>query len=300
MVGENGVPTFLFTDIEGSTLLWEKYPGEMVEALSRHNRLLESHFEQHRGTVFKTVGDEYCVVFKDPDDAVSAAESVQRALGGSDWPEHCPLRVRIAVHTGPATAIGSDFFGPTLNRVSRLMDTAHGGQCVVTAATASLLPPSRRSQLVDLGPHRLKDLLEPLHLYQVASSESFPPLRTLNAARTNLPYQPTTFVGRAKELVDVRSKLHRSRLVTLTGLGGSGKTRLALQAAAEEVEKQPEGVWLVELSSVQDPAAVPMAVASVVERSSETGTGAIVDALVDRRMLLVVDGCEHLIDEVAS
>ena len=234
--------TFLFTDIEGSTTLWENFPERMRGALARHDHLLRTVIEGHGGEVFKTVGDCFCAVFPNPVDAVRAAAAAQHQIGAEDWTGiDEPIRVRMAIHTGPAEARDADYFGPTLNRVARLLATGHGGQILVSKTATDLLRDHlpRSAELIDLGEHRLKDLVRPEHIFQYGEPgllKEFPLLRSLSAFAHNLPEQLTSFIGREAELVEIKQLLSRTRLLTLFGSGGSGKTRLALQAAAEAVD----------------------------------------------------------------
>ncbi|WP_309716778.1 adenylate/guanylate cyclase domain-containing protein [Armatimonas sp.] len=251
----SGTLTFLFTDIEGSTRLWESFPEEMRLALARHDALLRQVVSHRQGQVFKTVGDAFCVVFDDPVNTVAAAKEAQAALASETWPEHTPIRVRMALHTGPVESRDNDYFGPPLNRVARLLSTAHGGQTLLSQNTSSLVVTNlpERASLRDMGVHQLKDLASPEHIYQLEHPElpsQFPPIRSLSTHPNNLPQQVTQFIGREKETVAVRELLGQTRLLTLTGAGGTGKTRLALQVAAELLERFPDGTWLVELASL--------------------------------------------------
>ena len=246
--------TFLFTDIQGSTRMWESDPAPMRAAMVIHDAVLRSAVEAHRGTVFKHTGDGMCAVFDSARDAIDAAVDAQRQL---------ELPVRMGVATGEAHERDGDYFGQTLNRVSRVMNTGHGGQIVVADSTAAIVP---GVDFLDLGEHRLRDLAASLRLYQVRADgleETFPALRTLDATPGNLPVQVTSFVGREVEVKEVGELVRAQRLVTLTGVGGVGKTRLSVQVAAELTHEFPDGIWVVELATVNDPSAVPAAVATV-------------------------------------
>jgi predicted ATPase/class 3 adenylate cyclase len=308
-----GTVTFLFTDIEGSTQLWEQHPDAMRLALARHDASLTAAIQSNHGHVFKTVGDAFCAAFAMAPDAIDAALAAQRhlhALQPSAVPSAAglALKVRIALHTGAAKVRGGDYFGPALNRVARLLAIAHGGQVLLSGATQELvqddLPPG--SSLRDLGRHRLRDLQRPEQVYQLFAPDlpaHFPPLRSLEAFRHNLPVQLTSFIGRKREMAEVKRLLAESRLLTLTGSGGCGKTRLALQVAADLLEEFPEGVWLVELAPLADPGLVPQAVASVLGLREEPGrslTATLTDALRARSLLLVLDNCEHLLSACAQ
>src|SRR5437867_4810304 len=250
---------FLFTDIEGSTTLWERFPERMRGALARHDSILRGVIEEHGGHVFKTVGDCFCSVFRTAEDAARAAAAGQHKIAGETWGGiDEPIRVRMAIHTGPAEARDSDYFGPTLNRVARILAAGHGGQILVSNPVRDLiadhLPPA--ADLIDLGEHRLRDLVRPEHIFQYGEpglAKEFPLLRSLSAFAHNLPEQLTSFIGREAELVEIKQLLSRTRLLTLFGSGGSGKTRLALQAAAEAVDRFTNGLWFVDIAPVLDP-----------------------------------------------
>ena len=247
-----GTVTFFFTDIEGSTRLWEQQPEAMRDALARHNQILEGIIAR-RGVVFKTVGDSFCAAYATAADALEAALAVQTALWAEEWAGGLRLRVRMALHTGTAEERGGDYFGQALNRVARLLSTAHGGQTLVSATTHQLvrdaLPDG--ASLEHLGEHSLRDLSRPEQVFQLCHPDlpgDFPPLRGTSHAGPpgNLPQQLTSFIGRERELAAVKGLLRDQRLVTLTGSGGCGKTRLALQAASEVREDYPDGTWLAE------------------------------------------------------
>ena len=300
--------TFLFTDIEGSTRLWELSPAHMAEALSRHDLLLRRAVERSGGNVFKTLGDGICAVFDEAASAICAAFDGQCALLAERWPVDTPLTVRMALHTGAAERIGNDYFGSTLNRVARLLAIGHGKQILVSRATADAVAACLPSDvsLLDRGTHRLKDLQESEHVFQLCHAQlpaEFPALRSLSTHVNNLPQQLTSFVGRTGELAELKGLLNRHRFVTLTGAGGCGKTRLALQLAADLLESYPDGIWFVELASLADPGLLPQTVASalgVIERRPESYTKVIIDHLRARRAFLVLDNAEHLLGACAS
>jgi predicted ATPase/class 3 adenylate cyclase len=302
-----GTVTFLFTDLEGSTRLLAAHPDAYRVAVRRHHDLLRGAVEAHGGAVFETVGDAVYAAFRRPTDAVAAALAGQRALHGEPWGAAGPLRARMGVHLGEVEVQGGHYFGAPLYRCARLTATAHGGQVVLSAATAELVRDAvpAGAGLRDLGAHRLKDLQRPEHLFQVVPPGlpgDFPPLRSLDRLPHNLPGQLTGFVGRERELAEVAGLLGAQRLVTLTGPGGVGKTRLALQAAADALEGYPDGVWLAELAPLADPALVPQAVAAAVgvrEEPARPLLGTLADALRPKRLLLVLDNCEHLLDASA-
>ena len=302
-----GTVTFLFTDIEGSTRLWEEHPTAMREALARHDAILRSAIDAHEGHVFKTMGDAFDAVFSRAADAAQAAVSIQRALGAESWTVQGGLRVRIAVHTGTGEERDDDYFGPALNRIARLLAVGHGGQILLSEATRLLieesLPPE--AGLRDLGQHRLKDLSSPERIFQLVIGglrSEFPPLRSLDVLPNNLPRQLTSFVGRTNELGEVKALLERTSLLTLTGSGGAGKTRLALQVAADLVEAFGDGVWLVELTPLSDPALVPQTAAMTIGVREEHRpiVQTLLDYLKPRSLLLVLDNCEHVLSASAE
>lgn len=299
-----GLLTFAFTDIVGSTRLWERVPDAARQALARHYELVQAAVTAHHGTVFKTVGDACCCVFDDAMDAVRAAVTMQREMQREAWPEVVgELQIRIGIHTGQAIVEQGDYFGPTLNRVARLLSAAHGGQILLTGATAGIVGAGLAGEcaLLDLGAHRLKDLTEPQHIYQVAAAglrADFPAPASLDARPNNLPSQLSTFVGRRDELERLRELLAHNRLVTICGLGGIGKTRLAMQIAADTIGRYADGSWIVRLADVGDPSLVPQAIASALhvpgvpgERPEET----LSRHLRAQSMFLVLDNAEHVI-----
>jgi predicted ATPase/class 3 adenylate cyclase len=301
--------TFLFTDIEGSTQLWESQPTAMRFALARHDALMREAIEGAGGRVFKTVGDAFCATFPTPVEALAAVSRAQLALHSEPWPPETPIKVRMAVHVGPAEARDDDYFGPTLNRVARLLAVAHGGQTVFSEAareqSEGQAPPE--VGFWDLGEHRLKDLALPERVYQVTHPdlrEDFPDLRSLGSQSrpNNLPGQLTAFFGRTAELASVGRLLEESRVVTLTGSGGCGKTRLAVQAVELAADRFPDGVWFVDLAPVGDGAQVSQALATLLGVREAPGTTvdqALVQHLAKKACLLVLDNCEHVLADVA-
>ena len=282
----------------------------MADALKRHDEVLRAAIEGSGGYVFKTVGDAFCATFPTAKEAVQAAETAQRALVVEPWPASTVLRVRMALHTGECEERDGDYFGPAVNRLARLEATAHGGQVVLSRATADIvgdrLPPG--VGLRHLGTHHLKDLGRPEEVFQLEMEgldTEFPPLRSLDNPKLvhNLPELVSSFVGRETEVIEVSKLIEASRLVTLTGAGGSGKTRLALQVAADALDDFADGVWLVELASLADPELVTSATASALGVREEPGRSlseTLVDAASDRHLLLVLDNCEHLLDATAA
>src|SRR5918911_2204827 len=291
-----GKITFLFTDVEGSTSLWERMPKAMSEALSRHDEILRTVIEAHSGHVFKTVGDAFHATFSAASDALEAALEAQRALLNETWDLTGPLRVRMALHTGAAEERDGDYFGPSLNRVARLLSAGHGGQILLSLATQELVRDHLPEgvALRDLGEHRLKDLIRPEHVYQLTASDlpsEFPPLRTLESSSNNLPLQPTPLVGREQEMVEVAQRLSASpsRLLTLTGPGGTGKTPLALQATAHLLEEIEDGAFFISLAAISDPELVASTIAvslGVSEAADRPLEEALKEYLREKRLLL--------------
>jgi predicted ATPase/class 3 adenylate cyclase len=303
-----GEVTFLFADIEQSTRAWEERPAAMASALVRHGATLRDAVVGHGGCVVKDTGDGAFAVFSRASDGVAAAVAAQAALAGASWSDLGALPTRMGLHTAEADPVDGDYHGAAVNRCARIMGAAHGGQILVSEATEerSLGQLPSRVSFVDLGSHRLRDLSDPIRLFQVLHPDLeavFPPPRSLDAVMHNLPAELSSFVGRADELSRVAGLLDDSRLLTLTGAGGVGKTRLALQLAAHSVEGFADGVWLVDLSGVGDPDLVAAQLAADLGVGSTPGHPPIESAvrhLRDRRALVVFDNCEHLLDTVAS
>jgi class 3 adenylate cyclase len=303
----SGIVTFLFTDIEGSTKLWEQHPEAMKAAVARHDAILRSAVGAHLGYVVKTMGDGLLAAFGTAPAALAAAVQAQRSLLAETWSEIGSLGAQMAVHTGPAEEREGDYFGPALNRTARLMAARHGGQILLTQATYELV----RHRLVpeitlrDLGERRLKDLIRPEHVYQLVAiglPANFPPLKTLDLRSNNLPAQLTSFIGRETQMAQVKGLLSAARLLTLSGVGGTGKTRLALQVGADELDTFSDGVWLVELAPLSDPGLVPQTVATVLGVPEEVGRprlATLTDALRARHLLILLDNCEHVIEACA-
>jgi predicted ATPase len=286
--------TFLFTDVEGSTRRWEADADAMRAALAAHDEVLRAAIEAHGGLLFKHTGDGVCAAFASPKSAVDAAVAAQRRL---------QLPVRMGLATGEAELRDGDYFGAVLNRAARVMAAGHGGQILLVDSTAGLLS---GVDLADLGPRRLRDLPTPVGVFQVRAeglATEFPPLRALDTTRGNLRPATTSFVGRESELAEIATAVRSHRLVTLTGVGGVGKTRLALEAAARLADEFPDGAWVFELAAVTDPAAVPDAVAAVlgiIQQPGKTVSESVAAALEGRVRLLVIDNCEHVLDAAAD
>ncbi len=306
----SGTVTFLFTDVEGSTRLWEEHPAAMKAALARHDEIVRLAIERHGGTIIKNTGDGFHAAFDTGVNGVAAVLAAQQALFASPWEEIKPrmLKVRAALHTGEAEERSGDYYGPSLNRAARLMSIAHGGQTLLSTTTADLVRDQlpARASLRDLGEHRLKDLVRSEHVFQLNGAGlpvDFPPLRSVDAYPNNLPVQLTTFIGREHELEESRKRLAASRLLTMIGPGGTGKTRLSLQLGAELLPYFADGVWVVELAPLTDPAMIVPAAASVFGLREQQGMSIhelLLDYLRAKEMLLVVDNCEHLVEAAAQ
>jgi predicted ATPase/class 3 adenylate cyclase len=305
----SGTVTFLFTDVEGSTRRWEEFPDVMQSAMARHDELLRDAVESHDGFVVNAIGDGFHAVFATAHDAVTVAVAAQRALLADDWNIADAVRVRMGIHTGEAEIRDGDYSGAAVNRAERLMSVAHGGQIVVSAATEELLRDAiaEKYGFVDLGEHRLRDLGRPERLFQVVHPDlarDFAPLRTSNVlSANNLPAPVDSFVGRRSELADVLAGLRDSRLVTLTGPGGSGKTRLALEAATASAASYRNGVWFVSLAVAGDgERVIPLVAATlgVSQSTDEPVADSLERWLRDRELLLVLDNCEPIVAAVRS
>jgi predicted ATPase/class 3 adenylate cyclase len=304
----SGVTTLLFTDIEGSTRLWEQEGERMSRALAEHDALSRRAVEGNRGVIVKMTGDGMYAAFGDPLDALNATAMLQQSLTGLAASNHIPLRVRAGLHLGIVERRDDDLFGSPVNRAARIMKAAHGGQVLLSQAVVDhvheRLPPS--VSLRDLGAVRLRDLATSEHVYQLVHPElrqDFPALRSLEATPNNLPQQVTSFVGRERELADAKSLLEGTRLLTLLGMGGLGKTRLSLQIAADVLEKYPDGVWFVDLAPIRDPSLVPNVAAQILGIHEEPGkalTQTLCAHVREHKLLFILDNCEHLVSACAS
>ena len=303
-----GVVTFLFSDIEGSTRLLEQHREAMGRALARHHELLAGIIADHAGVVFETVGDAVYGAFAEPADALAAAVAIQRQLRGERFEDIGEVRVRIAVHSGPVESRGRHYYGAVLFESSRIEALAHGGQTLTSAHTATLVAaaPPEGISLRPLGRHRLEDLDEPMEVVQVDGDglpQRFPPLRSAETTPSNLPHETTSFVGRAHDLARLGELIERHRLVTLLGPGGTGKTRLALEIASQQLGRFPDGVWLVELAPIASPELVINELADVWGLRAGEGSSledVVKRYLATRHLLLVVDNCEHVRDAAAT
>jgi predicted ATPase/class 3 adenylate cyclase len=304
----SGTVTFLFSDIEGSTRLWDSQPSLMEAALATHDEIVGTQVVSSGGIVLKHTGDGFFAVFDGPSEAVAAAAAITRALADRDW-GRCPIRVRMGIHTGAALPRAGDYFGPTVHLAARVMDAANGGQVLLSDSATALACRSLPAgvTLADRGLHRLKDLGEPAHLWLVvidgvATDERT--LRTLDSMPNNLPVELSSFVGRHREMVELQEAIRDGRLVTLTGVGGVGKTRLALQVAAESLGDYSDGVWLVELASLSDPQFLVQTLLAALRLRNPIGgqdpLELLLAHLAHRQALIVLDNCEHLIDDAAK
>jgi predicted ATPase/class 3 adenylate cyclase len=303
MQDQSAVTTYLFTDIEGSTRLWEAEPEKMRLALARHDAIVRDAVEGNRGRIVKMSGDGVHAVFADPLNAVRATLQLQRSLAELEATEGIALQVRCGMHAGVDERRDNDFFGSAVNRAARIMSVAHGGQVLLSQAVAALVGDRLPADIAlrDLGNVRLRDLANPERVYQVVHPQlrqDFPALRSLEARPNNLPQQVTSFIGRERELADVKNQLRNTRLLTLFGAGGLGKTRLSLQVAADVLDDYADGVWFVDLAPMTDERLVPQAVALALGVKEEAGRP-VIEALVkhvrDRRLLVILDNCEHLV-----
>jgi len=305
----SGTVTFLFTDIEGSTKLAQEHPDEMPALLTRHHEILNQAIQAHNGHVFQVVGDSFSASFHSAKDALNAAMDAQHVLQNEAWAP-APIKVRMGIHTGTAQLNADNQYSgyATLATTQRIMSAGHGGQVLLSKIARELtgngLP--KDTELVNLGEKRLKDLLRPERLYQLNISgltSTFPPLKTLDTFPNNLPVHLTSFIGRENEIDEVKQKLEEHRLVTLTGSGGTGKTRLSLQVAADLLENFDHGVWLVELAPLTDPDLIPQTILSVMgvnEPQGRSSIGLLKEYLHNKEILIVLDNCEHLVSASAQ
>jgi len=307
-----GTVTFLFTDIEGSTRLSQEYPLDMPFLLARHNEILRHEIEICQGFVFQVVGDSFCAAFHRPDDAIHAALNAQQRLQEEIW-SPAPIKVRMGIHTGKAQYDGiareNQYTGyTTLALVQRIMSAGHGGQILISNAVHQSIQGKLPAdvQIKDMGECRLKDVFHPEHLYQIYVANLlsvFPPLKTLEVFNNNVPVQLTSFIGREKEMGEIKKLVATQRMITLTGSGGAGKTRLGLQVAAACLNQFSNGAWLVELATITDPALVPQSLFSVFnlrENNQRTVLEILIEYLRGKDMLILLDNCEHLIDACAQ
>ncbi len=299
-----GTVSFLFTDIERSTQLWDRVPEAMTHALEQHDAILNHAISAAGGAVFATGGDGFCVAFDAARNAVAAAIDAQRQLSTHAWPDDCVLRVRMGVHTGEAVERAGDYFGPAVNLAARVMSAAHGGQIVCTDIVAELVAGKARTR--SLGEQELRGVSAVVGVHQVMADglpDQFPPLRTLVSVRTNLPHELSTSVGRGGLIARTVELVVEERLVTLTGIGGVGKTTVALNAGRDLLSTLKQGVWLVELSGVTRPELILDVIAAAIRFTAPSGVpirDALTEYLDRRELLLVLDNCEQIVDGVAE
>jgi predicted ATPase/class 3 adenylate cyclase len=303
-----GTVTFLFTDIEGSTQLWEKHPDQMKSALAQHDSILRDAIASNHGYLIKTTGDGAHAVFEKAIDAVNAAIQSQNVCHSSySAPTTLPLKVRMGLHTGEAEARDGDYFGQTLNRAARIMAVGNGGQILLSAVTGEVVREHLPKEvcLSDLGEYRLKDLTRAERIFQVncpGLPSDFPALKAINILRNNLPLQLTSFIGRGRELEEITKLITNNRIVTLTGSGGTGKTRLSMEVGSQLLASFANGVWLIELAPLTDASQIIPATAQVLgvqEHPFGELTSQLMDYLRDKNILLILDNCEHLIEACA-
>lgn len=315
-----GIVTFLFTDIEGSTKLSQEFPETLQSALDRHHSIMKSTIKSNNGFVFEIVGDAFCCAFEKSEDAVKAAVDVQINLRNEKWND-AVIKIRIGIHSGKAEWGGERYMGYiTLARAARVMSAAYGEQIIISNDAYDLAIRNIRTlnneisgentggviSFRDLGERRLKDVIQPIRLYQIVANglrEDFPPLKTLDARPNNLPIQLTSFIGREKEIRTIVNLLKQTHLLTLTGSGGAGKTRLALQAGADMIDEFNNGVWIVELANLSDPGLLTSAVIKtfgVMENPEQSAEDTLIDYIKNKEMLLIMDNCEHMINEVSA
>ncbi len=303
-----GTVTFFFSDIEGSTKLIQELGDAYPEALLAHHSIQRETLKAHHGHELRTEGDSFFIVFGSALDACAGAAAVQRALQAHQWPRQATVRIRIGLHTGEAVLVGNEYLGLEVHRAARIASAAHGGQVLLSETTRSLVENALPAELSvrELGTHRLKDLARAEHLYQLTIDglpADFPALRTLEATPNNLPTQLTSFIGRDDQVRDATALLARSRLLTLTGPGGTGKTRLSLQLAANVLDKYPDGVFFVPLAAVHDPALVASAIAQALSlqiSGSRHAIDVLLEYLRDKQTLLVLDNFEQLLPAAAG
>lgn len=298
-----GIITYLFTDVEGSTRLWQQYPEEMKTVMASHDALLGSIVDRHGGVVVRSrgEGDSLFSVFASASDSVAAACDMQQTLLHETWPADIPIRVRMSLNTGEAELREHDYYGTAVNRCARLRSIAHAGQVVVSSTTAGLVRDTlpEGTSLLDLGFHSLKDLPGTEQIFQVLHPDlpsEFPPLKSPDTSRNNLPVQVTSFVGRESETSEITDLLTDGPLVTLTGSGGSGKSRLAQESASSNLDAYPDGVWLVALAPLSDPRLIAEEASTVLG----VGEDALYNYLEEKTALLILDNCEHMIDGCAE
>jgi len=315
----DGNVTFLFTDIEGSTKLSQEFPDTLQSALNKHHSVLTNVLESNKGYVFEIVGDGFCCAFQNAEDAVRAAVTVQSDLANEKW-DDATIKIRVGIHSGEAKWNGMQYLGYiTLAKTARVMSAAYGEQILISEDTYRLLDnihdkktrsndSGNLNSLIsfrDLGERRLKDVFHPVRLFQIifpGLREEFPPLKTLDARPNNLPFQISGFIGRKNELKQIKNLLFQSRLVTLTGMGGTGKSRLALETGADMIDDFANGVWFVELAGLLNKSFLVHEIISAVgaqEVNKESPEDTLINFLKEKETLIILDNCEHIVSESA-
>lgn len=304
-----GTLTFLLSDVEGSTRLWEEHPEEMRAAMARHDALIDAGVTQNHGALIRPrgEGDSRFAVFQRPTEAVAAASTIQRFFSAEAWPFPAPLRIRVALHTGEAQLRDGDYYGTTVNRCARVRGLAHGGQTLISLATSTLVQDELPAgvSLRDLGQYKLKDLRRSERVYQMVIAglpDDFPPLREQDAQQGNLPSMLTSFVGREREMAEVSRLMASTRLLTVSGAGGAGKTSLTLRVAPELLDSFAHGIWFVDLAPLSNPSLIVQQVMNVLGIREEEGlplTQTLIAYLRHRNMILILDNCEHLLPDVS-
>jgi predicted ATPase/class 3 adenylate cyclase len=303
----SGNVTFLFTDIEGSTKLAQEFPDTYNDILRKHDSILQETFESHNGFVFKKIGDAFCSCFEKVEDAVNAAIETQKKLK-EGFKENFELKVRMGIHSGEAEYVNEDYMGyVTLSRVSRIMSVAQGGQILITQKVHdSVKDNDGKITFKDFGKRKLKDIILPEHIYQIVSEglvKDFSPLKSLDARQNNLPSSVTKFIGRRKEIDEIKKLFSKVRLLSLTGAGGTGKTRLAIQLVSELIDEFENGVWIIELSPVTDPDLIGKEISTVLNLKEDPGTDifdTLKEFLKDKNIILLFDNSEHLLARCAQ
>ncbi|MBK7253388.1 MAG: adenylate/guanylate cyclase domain-containing protein [Ignavibacteria bacterium] len=304
----SGSVTFLFTDIEGSTKLAQKNNDAYLAALDKHHEVLYEVIDSNNGFVFKIIGDSFCCAFNNSTDAVNAAIKSQIKLKSIDW-QGTEIKVRMGIHSGEAEFINKDYSGyVTLSRSQRIMSVAYGEQILITQEVFDSLNENHETEFSfkDFGERKLKDIIKPEHIYQIVSEglrTDFPPLKSLDARQNNLPTLVSQFVGRRKEIEEIKQLFTKIRLLSLTGAGGTGKTRLAIQLASELIDEFENGIWIIEFSPVTDPDLIVKEISTVLNLKEDPaidGLQALRDFLKNKSTLLIFDNCEHLLNRCAQ
>ena len=298
----SGTVTFLFTDIEGSTKLSQLFPEKLQASLDKHHSIMNNVIESNNGKVFEIVGDAFCCAFSEAEDAVNAAIEAQIKLSETEWNE-VVIKVRMGIHSGKVEVINNKYSGYIiLARSSRVMSAAYGEQILISEDTFRILESGKNDfAFRDLGERRLKDVIQPIRLYQVMANGirgDFPPLKTLDARPNNLPVQLSSFIGREDEIREIKKLMKKSRIITLIGSGGSGKTRLALQISADLIDEFDHGVWLAELAPLTDDDQIQLTIMKALKIpgiTDESHDEVIIEFIKNKKILIIFDNCEHLI-----